>query len=276
VEPDRIGDALGQLGAVVFSPSDVAIVAGGPGERRRFLDIVLSLNVPGYLADLQRYRQLLRHRNAMLRAGSADAVIEAFDEQLVACGARLVTARHAWVEAHRERFAGIYREISGGLCVSVGYLADVPGEGRDSDTVAEAFRNRLERVARRERERGLTLAGPHRDDLAIVLETGNGGVDLRQYGSGGQLRTGAIALRFVESDTILAARGRRPIMLLDDVFAELDPGRSERILRLFQEGAHGQVLLTAPKNSDMQRDAFADSGAVAQWRIRDGMLSPEP
>ncbi|HSJ14477.1 MAG TPA: DNA replication and repair protein RecF [Longimicrobiales bacterium] len=275
VEPDRIGDALGQLGAVVFSPSDVDIVAGGPGERRRFLDIVLSLNAPGYLDALQRYRHLLRHRNAMLRAGSDDTVIEAFDDQMIAHGTRLMVERGAWVAGHAARFAELYRDISGGRSATLGYAPDVGVEDGGSGAIAAAFRARLQRVARRERERGVTLAGPHRDDVALVLETESGGVDLRQYGSGGQLRTGAVALRLVESDTILAARGRRPLMLLDDVFAELDPGRSRRIVRLLEEGAHGQVVLTAPKETDVMLGPLTDgaAGRVARWRIRDGRVS---
>jgi DNA replication and repair protein RecF len=274
VEPERIGDALGRVGAVVFSPSDVEIVAGGPGGRRRFLDIVLSLNVPGYLAALQRYRQLLRHRNAMLRAGSADLLIESFDAQLVEHGTRLMLARRLWVAEHAARFAVLYREISDGLCAQLAYAPDVALEGDDPAAAETAFRARLERVARSERERGITLAGPHRDDLAITLGLDEAAVDLRQYGSGGQLRTAAIALRLIESDTVLAARGHRPLMLLDDVFAELDPGRSQRILRLFQEGAHGQVLLTAPKESDVQLEALAgtDAADVAHWRIRAGRI----
>ena len=275
VEPERVGDALGRLGAVVFSPSDLEIVAGSPGERRRFLDIMLSLNVPGYLAAAQRYRQLLRHRNAMLRSGSDDTVIEAFDEQLIAAGSQVIVTRAGWVADHAARFAELYREISDGVCARLGYAADVPFEGGDAPDAAAAFRARLERVARSERERGVTLAGPHRDDLSITVQAAEGAVELRQYGSGGQLRTAAIALRLIESDTILAARGHRPLMLLDDVFAELDPGRSRRILRLFQEGAHGQVLLTAPKESDVQLEALAGDGVgdVAHWRIAAGRLS---
>lgn len=276
VEPERISDALGRLGAVAFSPSDVEIVAGGPGERRRFLDIVLSLNVPGYVGALQRYRQILRHRNAMLREQVAGDVLEAFDEGLVQAGALLIHERARWIADHAPRFGELYRDISDGVAARLSYHSDVPREAErvSASDAAAAFRERLARVARRERERGVTLAGPHRDDLALLLETPEQGVDLRQFGSGGQMRTGAIALRFIEADTIHAARGCRPLMLLDDVFAELDPGRSARILRLFREGAHGQVLLTAPKESDVDLAPLADvsPAEVARWRIARGRI----
>jgi DNA replication and repair protein RecF len=280
VEPVRLSDALGRLGAVVFSPSDMQIVAGGPGERRRFLDIALSLNVPGYVSALQRYRHVLRQRNAMLRAQVAGAVLEAFDEGLIPAGARLIAERAHWVAGHASRFAALFAEISDGLSASLRYHSDVPlGAPAGSQIVteaqaADAFRERLARVAPRERERGVSLAGPHRDDLGLVLETREQHVDLRQYGSGGQLRTGAIALRLIEADTIQAARGCRPLMLLDDVFAELDPGRSRRIIRLFREGVHGQVLLTAPKETDVELGPLAETSArdVARWRIAHGRI----
>lgn len=274
-EPARLSDALGRLGAVVFSPSDMQIVAGGPGERRRFLDIVLSLNVPGYVETLQRYRHVLRQRNAMLRAQVDATVLAAFDEGLVQTGARLVGDRARWVAAHALRFTELFREIGDGRVATLRYHADVAHDAEADQAAAEqAFRDRLARVAPRERERGLTLAGPHRDDLALLLETPGPAVDLRQYGSGGQLRTGAIALRLVEADTIQAARGCRPLMLLDDVFAELDPGRSRRIIALFQQGGHGQVLLTAPKPGDVDLLPLAGAGPaeVARWRIAHGRI----
>src|SRR5690554_4915115 len=104
VEPERLGDAVGRAGVVVFSPSDLALVAGPPGERRRFLDIVLSLNRPGYLGWLQRYRQTLRQRNAMLRSGAPRELLEPWDEALASTGALLVVARAQWVDTHAAAF----------------------------------------------------------------------------------------------------------------------------------------------------------------------------
>jgi DNA replication and repair protein RecF len=270
VEMDRLGDAIGRLGTVIFSPSDVAIVAGGPGERRRFLDIVLSLNVPGYLSALQRYRQVLRQRNAMLRDGRTGDALAAWDAGLVEHGTAVIAARAGWVRTHAARYAQIYEAV-GNAEASMTYDADVSIEaGAPDDAVQAAFAARLERVAHRERERGVTLAGPHRDELSLLMRTADGDVDLRQFGSGGQVRTGAIALRMVEAETVTEARGVRPLLLLDDVFAELDAGRSQRILDLFREGRHGQVILTAPKDSDVLLDEFGPDAVVAplpRWRI---------
>jgi hypothetical protein len=106
--------ALGQVGAVIFSPSDVELVAGGPGARRRFLDIVLSLAEPGYLHAIQRYRQSLFQRNTLLRQGSPRSLIEAWDEGLVLAGSRVAGARAAWVAEHAESFAAHYARVAGG------------------------------------------------------------------------------------------------------------------------------------------------------------------
>jgi DNA replication and repair protein RecF len=271
VEAERLGDAIGRLGTVIFSPSDIDIVAGAPGERRRYLDIVLSLNVRGYLDALQRYRQVLRQRNALLRDARSPAALVAWDAGLIESGAIVISARAAWVRSHAERFARIYAAIGGASPATLTYDSDVSlEEGESREAVARAFEARLERVAQRERERGVTLAGPHRDDLALVMRSGESDVDLRQFGSGGQVRTGAIALRMIEAETVREARGFQPLLLLDDVFAELDVGRSRRILELFRGDRHGQVILTAPKESDVLLDEVGDDALVAplaRWRI---------
>jgi DNA replication and repair protein RecF len=113
VQPERLSDALGRVGMVVFSPSDVALVTGSPGERRRYLDIVLSLNVPGYLGAVQRFRHTLKQRNALLREGVARPVLEPWTEGLIEAAARVVAARARWVADHAEEFAELYRRIGG-------------------------------------------------------------------------------------------------------------------------------------------------------------------
>jgi DNA replication and repair protein RecF len=288
VEAERLGDAIGRTGCVVFSPSDVALVAGGPGERRRFLDIVLSLNVRGYLEALQRYRNVLRQRNAMLRDGrGGPAALAPWNEVLVQSGARIIAERAAWVRQHAPRYAALYVAIGGGTESQMSYECDVAltdaVRGADAAAgtaavaaAADAFAAKLQRVEQRELERGVSLAGPHRDEVALLMQTADGVVDLRQFGSGGQVRTGAIALRMIEAETVREARGVQPLLLLDDVFAELDAARSRRILEMLGGAEHGQVLLTAPKESDVLLDALVRDSVVApleRWRISAGHVA---
>ena len=277
-EPERIGDALGQIGAVIFSPSDVEIIRGSPAERRRYLDIVLSLNYPGYLRALQHFKQVLRHRNAILRSGRGMDAISAFDDGLIHWGAQVMATRADWVDAWGERFAEHYSTIAGGVRGVVHYS---PGLGRESATVVqsgadslrldrirEAFDVELSRVRSREQDRRMTLVGPHRDDLLFVMHGQSGDVDLRDFGSGGQVRTASIALRFIEAETARVRRGLNPLILLDDVFAELDHPRAARILELIEDQRPGQIVLTAPKESDV----VIRSETLARWRIAAGRI----
>ncbi|HET6762839.1 MAG TPA: DNA replication/repair protein RecF [Longimicrobiaceae bacterium] len=274
-EPERLADALGGVGAVIFSPSDVEIVAGGPGERRRFLDIVLSLAVPGYVAALQRYRQALLQRNSLLRGLSAPALVAAWNEPLIAAGSRVVAARARWVAERRESFAAHYQRVAGGQPGMLSFDACFgtwESAHTRPDEVAEEFRATLERSADREARRGITLVGPHRDDLRFETRAADGAaLDLRTYGSGGQQRTAAIAARMVEAETIRETRGRESVILLDDVFAELDPGRSERIIEWIDTSEGGQVILTSPKPSDVQ----VHGHSLPRWRMVAGELLPE-
>jgi len=268
-EPERLGDGLGRLAAVIFSPADVALVSEGPGGRRRFLDIVLSLNQPGYLQRLQQFRQILAQRNAALKSGLGRDAIHAWDEGLVHHGARIMQARQAWVERWKGAYAEYFRRVSGSQEGRLRYQPGFRLEGApEAEEISEAFREALRGARERELRLGSTVVGPHRDDLLLtVLEEGEDR-DLKEFGSGGQRRTGALALRLVEAATIREARKQEPIVLMDDVFAELDPGRSERILALMEKEETGQVLLTVPKESDirLRRDT------LPRWRIRRGVV----
>lgn len=268
-EPERLGDALGHAAAVVFSPGDVDVVSGAPSERRRFLDVVLSLADPAYLRALQRYRSALTQRNAALKAGAGSAAVAAWNEGLVSEGALIMASRRKWVADRHDAFCTIYQEISGGRPAGMVYQSSVTDTREVAD---DALRDRFEAslAASRDRERRLatTVVGPHRDELVLSLGGVEGRLDLRAYGSGGQRRTAALALRMLEADTVREARGRTPILLLDDVFAELDEGRSRRILERIEGNPEQQVILTAPKEADIRvrRDT------IPRWRIEAGVV----
>jgi DNA replication and repair protein RecF len=254
----------------------MSLVSGAPGERRRFLDIVLSLGSHGYLQSLQRYRQILRHRNALLKRRAAAEVLAPWDDALVEWGSRVMVARARWIGAHAEAFARRYGEIGATVRATLEYrpgIRHMPEDATDEMRVAEAFAAELGRIGQRERDRAISLAGPHRDDLALLVDAPDGPIDLREFGSGGQMRTAAIALRMIESETVRAVRGRPPLILLDDVFAELDPGRSRRILEMLDAEQRGQVILTAPKESDVElRRAGGFISSLAPWRIEAGRI----
>jgi len=269
-EPERLGDGLGRLAAVVFSPADVSLVSEGPGARRRYLDIVLSLNVPGYLGTLQRFRQFLAQRNAALKEGRGAGSVEVWDHGLTETGAQIMEERLLWVERWNSGFSEYYRRISGTRQGTMEYLPGLRlGGARDRGEIADAFQSALLDTRDREMRLGSTLVGPQRDDLLLTVGEGGEARELREYGSGGQRRTAALALRLVEAATIREAREQEPIVLMDDIFAELDPGRSERILALMEEEETGQVLLTVPKESDIR----LRRESLPRWKIQGGELS---
>ncbi len=181
----------------------------------------------------------------------------------------MTKARRDWIRARDEAFGDYYAVVSGGARARMEYRPSVTLDGAESlDEVSDAYREALMEARERERRVGTTVLGPHRDEVKLRLDEDEDGLDLRDYGSGGQRRTAALALRLVEARTIREAKGQEPIILLDDIFAELDPGRSERILDLMEREETGQVILTAPKESDVRirRDT------LPRWRIEGGRV----
>jgi DNA replication and repair protein RecF len=268
-EAERLGSAIGGVAAVVFSPADVTVVSGAPSDRRRFMDVVLALNARGYLEALQRYRHTLAQRNTALRQQRSVEEVRAWDGELAQSAARIMRERSHWVAAYGSVFCQRHASIAGGPA-RLRYEPSVEMTGAEEvEGLQAAMADALVRESARERRLGTTVVGPHLDELAIEAEhPQDGWLDLRRFGSGGQKRTAALALRLAEGRTIRDARGEAPLVLLDDVFAELDQGRSERVLALLESEDPGQVIVTAPKESDLAigRDT------LPRWSIRDGRI----
>jgi DNA replication and repair protein RecF len=276
-EADRLSDALGALPSVMFSPRDVALVAGSPSERRRFLDVALALTSRRYLAALQQYRAALVRRNAALRdaskRGESGSVARAavWEPALAEHGALLWAARVAWVERVSEDF--------GRLCASIGergearmrYATSAAGSAVRSGTSVPDLAARLTESLESHRSvdvrRGLTHVGPHRDDLELTLD----GHQLRAFGSAGQQRTASIALRLLEAATLRGA-GSSPLVLLDDPFAELDARRAGRILELLgTSGVAHQTILAVPRSVDIP----SEMTSLPRFRVVDGAVEEE-
>lgn len=224
----RSGELMGCLNAVLFAPEDMALVKDGPGERRRFLDMELSQQKPAYYYQLQQYNLALRQRNALLRQAGRPpcSALEPWEEQLARLGASIMASR---AELMTE-LAALAREkhlaLSGGReTLSAAYRPGVVPN--PSETAGDAILRRL--ISERERDfiRGSTGAGPHRDDMELLLD----GADVRVFGSQGQQRTVVLSLKLSELEILRKARGEPPILLLDDVFSELDRERQRMLLK---------------------------------------------
>ncbi|MEO8623755.1 MAG: DNA replication and repair protein RecF [bacterium] len=269
-EPQRLSDALGALPCVLFSPADVELVAGAPSARRRYLDILLALSSRPYLTALQRYRHALAQRNAALRdalratGAKAEQRVAVWEAPLAQHGAVLWLERVRWAEQAASRFEAVCAAIGEQSSVSMRYATSLDPSSRELADVQQALTMSFEQKRSLDVRRCLTHSGPHRDDLALVLA----GRELRAFGSAGQQRTGAIALRLLEGETLRERLGVAPMLLLDDPFAELDVHRSSRILELLAEQSMGQTVLTVPRESDIP-SALTQ---LSRWRIAGGVV----
>ena len=257
----RPRDILGGLRTVLFAPEDLAIVRGDPSERRRFLDDVLVQLTPRLAGVRADYERVLKQRAALLktagaarRAGGAGDLrtLEVWDGHLAGFGAQLLAARLELVRALRPYAAQAYAELapsSGRLDLS--YVSSI-GEAAGNDTgvipavevLSQALLDELARVRHQEIERGVSLVGPHRDDLELRLNE----LPLRGYASHGEGWSAALALRLACYE-LLSADGAEPVLILDDVFAELDTARRDQLASI--AGKAEQVLISAAVPDDV-------------------------
>jgi len=256
VEPDRLGDAIGRWLAVAFLPTDLRLVQGAAAGRRQYLDRVLSLADREYLCNLTRYRAALAQRNAAIRQRRSE-LAAAFDPPLAAAGSALVRRRMAWTADCSARFAA--------QCAALGELEPAALRYRGDEALGEEARwpDALARAAHRDVALGTTTVGPHRHDLDLRL----GRHALRAVGSTGQQRTAAVALKLCERETLAAASGAEPALLLDDVFAELDRDRQERLAARLLEGGARQTFITAPREDELPGAFHLETLVVEEGRV---------
>lgn len=249
----RFSDVVGLFPIVVLAPEHHAITLGAPADRRKFLDFVLSQASKSYLLDLLEYRRVLKHRNRLLqewrggREGSA-ANLEVWDDQLIRYGSRLVSARITFLETFRMNVLQAYKELIEGMEEpGVHYISTIsenqgPLTHAEKEAVEKLFLDAVRKSRESETRSGMTLVGPHRDDLVFTIN----GLDARMYASQGQHKTLLIALKAAEFAYLREKRRETPIMLLDDVFGELDETRAKLLLRFLE--SVGQTFITAARD----------------------------
>jgi len=268
-DPDEL---FGGIAVVAFTPDDLWLVKGSPDGRRRLLDRAVQNQMPAHLADSRDYLRALKARNQLLREGGSDDLRDAFDVPLSRLGARIRLRRERLLDSLRgpasRAFAEVTREDAS---LSLFYQA----AGRDSDGLGAeaALRGETELEARircaltrrlpRDRERGYTSVGPHADDLAVSL----GDQAARTFASQGQARAAILAFKIAEIESLRAAHGRTPLLLLDDVSSELDPERNA-FLMTYLGSLGGQVVLTT---TDPRLVSQASAQAVFQ-RVSKGRI----
>jgi DNA replication and repair protein RecF len=271
----RARDLLGILRTVLFAPEDLALVRGDPGERRRFLDDLLVMRAPRLAGIRSDYERILRQRSTLLksaglarRAGGDLSTLQVWDQHLAETGSQLLAARLDLVDALRPHVSAAYADLASADAASASAdlvyrtsLGDAldPAE-RDPAVLARVMLEELDRVRPSELERGVCLVGPHRDDLELRLAGG----PAKGYASHGESWTYALALRLA-SFVLLRADGAEPVLILDDVFAELDVARRDRLARVAGEAE--QVLITAAVVADVPESLAGRAITVSDGRV---------
>ncbi len=239
----RASDFINHFLAVAFIPEDIGLVKGPASERRRFLDILGSQLDAGYLRALSEYNQVLRQRNALLRqyAQFGDRALEAFDQQLVAFGAAIIQRRLLLVEELRPELEESGRQFFGDGSLLARYTP-VTGTESGLETLTARLFDLLVKNRDREKRDGVTLVGPHRDELLLTLDTR----PLAAFGSEGQCRTTALALRLASYRLLQRQAGdqRGLILLVDDVLGELDAVRRRTFLDLIRQCPQALITVT--------------------------------
>lgn len=284
-QPTRPRDVLGIVRTVLFAPEDLALVKGDPSERRRFLDDLLVQRAPRFAGVRSDYEKALRQRNALLKTAGkrkgndpyAASTLDVWDSQLAEVGAQLLAGRLDLIAELAPHTAAAYEGIAGQAAdrrAHIGYRSSISdaipesygtpgGEKANADTLTQVMLDALRESRDAELERGVSLVGPHRDELALVL----GEAPARGYASHGESWSFALALR-LGSYELLRAEWGDPVLLLDDVFAELDQRRRARLAEVAANAE--QVLVTAAVDEDVPEEL---SGL--RYRVADGRVTRE-
>ena len=257
--PRRAIDVVGQLNVVLFSPTDIDLIGGAPSLRRRYLDITVSQFNHKYLRSLQRYNKVIQQRNHLLkliaeRRAYADQ-LDFWDQELLEHGGYIATQRFEAVSDLNLLSQPIHHGISSGENLQVNYLP----------SAVEDFSQGLKRIRQEEIARGMSLMGPHRDDLKFIVNDSDIGV----YGSRGQQRTVALSLRLAEARLLQSKTGEEPVMLLDDVLSELDATRRHRLLS--SVSSYQQVLITTTDLDHFDPDFLSKA---TLFHVSSGNINP--
>lgn len=228
VRINRIGELIGSLNTVIFSPDHMKVIKEGPVERRRFMDIILSQVKPGYYYNLVQYLKVLEQRNNLLNEarnnGSLLKTIDIWNEQLAEFGTKIIMTRYHFVKKICDMAAEIHGKISNGKeKLELKYKSSIEFQDYSENEIKKSFIDALEKTAAVDLRRGATHKGPHRDEILFFIND----AEVKTYSSQGQQRTALLSLKISELKYMDSETGELPILLLDDVFSELDTERQK-------------------------------------------------
>ncbi|WP_281883258.1 DNA replication/repair protein RecF [Paenibacillus sp. YYML68] len=255
LEQRKLSNFIGSLNVVMFAPEDLEIVKGSPAVRRRFLDMEIGQVQPSYLYDLSQYNKVLVQRNnylkQMFQAQSQAAMLDVWNEQLVQFGIKIIKKRQSFIKKLQAWAEKIHAGITNGQeLLKIEYDSTLAAaEGQDEAVLFDQFMIKLSKVKDQEFRRGVTLVGPHRDDLRFFINE----KEVQTFGSQGQQRTTALSLKLAEIELICEEVGEYPILLLDDVLSELDQYRQTQLIDTFQRKVQTFITTTGIESIDVSK-----------------------
>ena len=259
-EYKRLSEHIGLFPAVMIAPADQSLVSGSSEDRRRFIDMIISQTDAPYLDALIRYNQALDQRNRMLRDGFTDPMLFETVEMMMTRASELIYRRREdFISELTEIFRHHYKRIAGSEeNVSIGYIRS----GEKYASLQDALDNH------RQRDTVLkhTSVGPHRDDISFALDS----MPVRHTASQGQTKTFTIALRFAQYDFLTRATGRKPLLLLDDIFDKLDAKRVEKIIEIVGSDEFGQIFITDTNRKHLDEIMSHTGPDYRMWSVADG------
>lgn len=270
LEQRKLSDFIGSLNVVMFAPEDLEIVKGTPGVRRRFLDMEIGQVQPGYLYTLQQYGKVLQQRNNFLKAsypgGANQTMLDVWNMQLAEHGVKIMKKRKHFIHKLQTFAEQIHAGITNGAeQLTIEYRPSFDTDALQDETVLfDQFMIKLTQVKEQEIRRGVTLVGPHRDDLAFFIN----GKEAQTFGSQGQQRTTALSLKLAEIELINEEIGEYPLLLLDDVLSELDQKRQTQLIETFQSKV--QTFITTTSLDSVNVSKLQDTGI---YHVQDGRVT---
>ncbi|MED3661605.1 DNA replication/repair protein RecF [Ureibacillus sp. FSL K6-8385] len=248
IEQSKLSNYIGQINVVMFAPEDLNIVKGSPQVRRRFIDMEIGQISPIYLHELLNFQKLLKQRNQLLKSYQEkqkvdEVLFDIYTEQYIQSAIQIIRKRFEFVDLLQEWAEKIHSGISQGMeNLKIKYFTTKGIEKNWTNSEMTTYlAEKFAQVKEKEMERGLTLIGPHRDDLQFLVND----YDVQTYGSQGQQRTTALSLKLAEIELIKQETGESPILLLDDVLSELDDFRQSHLLNTIQEEVQTLVTTTS-------------------------------
>ena len=254
-------EIFGIVQAIYFSPEDLDIVRGDPSERRRFIDQLLTLRSPRVAAVISDYERAVKQRNSLLKTRASTQALEPWDKQVADFGGQLISLRLSGLAQLTPLFNQIYKEISNVKPAEIIYKSSLEGISENATENSEKIMEKLITNRSSELERGLTLTGPHRDDLLLTL----GDHQVKGYASHGESWSIALSLKLATYN-LLKSDGLSPILILDDVFSELDEDRREKLSQIAKTAE--QTIITVAVESDLPKSLSGD-----RYLVKSGSVS---